>query len=367
MRLDTRTVAAGNVSETYITATPTAGSSVEEQGEELFRGIGEVLTSGKMGILQERVFGTQDALGTIRPIRARAYGPLDDGVEPSWLVVPAGINGPVAGVQVHAVGGAGDLEVLRSDGKACGRIVDVQGYRYLTLSGICASSAGAPPQQARQMLEKAESVLQQVDADMFSVPRTWIWLGDILSWYDMFNDVRNQFFLERGLIGNGEKDRMPASTGIGIGPNSGAACAMDLTAVINPENRIEYLNAGGKQGSAFDYGSAFSRASKVKTPAGTTVFVSGTASISANGETSHRGDAEAQIEATISNVRAVLKQMNCGDDDVVQAIAYCKTAEIEELFCRKWPDLRWSQITTITDICRDDLLFEMEAIAAVAG
>ena len=101
------------------------------------------------------------------------------------------------------------------------------------------------------------------------------------------------------------------------------------------------------------------------TPAGKTIFVSGTASISSDGKTTHIGDAEAQIQTTIDNVRAVLGEMNCQDNNVVQVIAYCKTAEIEQLFCDKYRPSAWPSITAVADICRDDLLFEIEAAAVI--
>jgi len=140
---------------------------------------------------------------------------------------------------------------------------------------------------------------------------------------------------------------------------------MDLTALVEPANSISYHLAGGHQCSAYEYGSAFSRASMADSPAGRTVFVSGTASIDADGVTVHVGDASRQIETTVENVRAVLRDMNCGDEDVVHSIIYCKTKEVEDLFCNKWAELTWPRITAITDICRDDLLFEIEATAVI--
>ena len=160
---------------------------------------------------------------------------------------------------------------------------------------------------------------------------------------------------------------MPASTGIGIGPACDAVCSMDLVAAIEPVDSIEYLSTGGNQESAFDYGSAFSRATRISTPAGKTVYVSGTASIDAAGATTNLGDTQKQIEATIENVRAVLRDMDCSDKDIVQAIMFCKTAEIEKFFCDKWADLGWPIMTAITDVCRDDLLVEIEATAVKAG
>ena len=139
---------------------------------------------------------------------------------------------------------------------------------------------------------------------------------------------------------------------------------MDLIAVLEPVDCTKYLQAGGKQQSALDYGSAFSRASKTDTPAGQTVFVSGTASIDADGETTNIGNAAGQIKATIENVQAVLSDMDCVDEDVVHVIAYCKTTEVEKTFNSSFRDtLPWPWITVICDICRDDLLFEIEATA----
>lgn len=365
MKIDTRRIKSNTAAEIYIKATATANIAPQEQANELFNGIRRVLESQDAHILQERIFGTEAVLKTIRSLRADIYGDYDDGVEPAWLAVPQGMNGQIAGMQVHALKSEEAPKVLHLDNKACGRIVQIGDSKYLTISCIQAPEAGQATNQARVMLEKAEAVLKQADCDMFSVPRTWIWLKDILSWYDDFNLVRNNFFTERGLIGDGTANKMPASTGIGISPGNGAICGMDLEAVIGPDKSIEYLDAGGNQNSALKYGSAFSRATRIETPAGTTVFVSGTASIDANGKTTNIGDASKQIEATIGNVRAVLNEMQCRDEDVVQATAYCKTTEIEKLFQNQWSDLTWPSLTVIADVCRDDLLFEMEATAVI--
>ncbi|HPS54089.1 MAG TPA: Rid family hydrolase, partial [Sedimentisphaerales bacterium] len=194
------------------------------------------------------------------------------------------------------------------------------------------------------------------------VPRTWMWLGDILSWYNDFNAVRSKFFIEKGLLGKGSTNSMPASTGIGLGPDDGAACSMDVTASIEPRE-IEYLQAAGKQQCAFEYGSAFSRASRATTPAGETVFVSGTAAINAAGITTNIGKPREQIEDTITNIQAVLRDMNCSDDEVVQVMAYCKTAEVENVFNAMEEKPDWPWVTMICDVCRDNLLFEIELTA----
>ena len=96
------------------------------------------------------------------------------------------------------------------------------------------------------------------------------------------------------------------------------------------------------------------------------MFISGTASIDEMGATTNIDDAVAQVKATIVNVQAVLRDLNCRDEDVVQVMAYCKTTEVEEVFNGLKDELPWPWVTMVCDVCRDDLLFEIEAIATVA-
>jgi hypothetical protein len=55
--------------------------------------------------------------------------------------------------------------------------------------------------------------------------------------------------------------------------------------------------------------------------------------------------------------------MNCKDEDVVQVVAYCKTTEVEKIFNASKNALAWPWVTVICDICRPELLFEIEATA----
>jgi enamine deaminase RidA (YjgF/YER057c/UK114 family) len=361
--LEIRSIESASAMEIYISAVPGQAATLQDQAREIFTGIRDVLRSKKAFILQERVFSTLSATETIRRARSEAYGELADDVAPSFLVAAEGATGPIAGVQIHAISTDNKPQVIHRDQVACGRILRAPGCTLLTLSSIPAPQAGNNTEQARLMMEMGESVLKQFGADFLSVPRTWMWLKDILSWYDAFNKVRNDFFTERGLIGAGTRQSMPASTGIGLGPDNGGHCAMDLVAVLEPADCTEYLQVTGKQHCALDYGSAFSRASKSISPAGQVVYVSGTASINADGETTHIGDAAGQINATIENVRAVLTEMQCSEKDLVQVIAYCKTTEVEQVFNSIKGNLDWPWITVICDICRPDLLFEIEATA----
>ncbi len=362
VKLNTYIAQSNAAGELYITATPGANASVHRQAEEIFSEIRQLI-SKKARIFQERVFCTPNTADKIAKIRSKIYGDIDDGVTPAFLVGKKGSDGPIAGVQVHAIISAEKPQVITIDGKKSGRVIRVPGKTYLSLSGITTPEFDNPEEQAEAMLEKGQAAIKQFNSNFLAVPRTWMWLGDILSWYSRFNKVRNAFFVGCGILGENSRRLMPASTGIGLAPADGGKCAMDLTVVIEPPDAIEYYQVVGRQQCAFDYGSAFSRASQAITPAGKTVFVSGTASIDAAGATANIDDPYAQIIATIENVQAVLRDTNCTDADVVQIMAYCKTTEVEKVFneIKDKPD--WPWVTIICDICRRDLLFEIEALA----
>ena len=85
--------------------------------------------------------------------------------------------------------------------------------------------------------------------------------------------------------------------------------------------------------------------------------------INEKGETTNIGDAAGQIEETFKNVKAVLREMKCVDSDVVQAIAYCKDTRVEQEYEKFKKQTDWPMPVAICDICRSDLLFEIEATA----
>ena len=327
----------------------------------IFAEIAAVLRGRGGRVLIERVFCEPQARPAILAAQSAAYGDLDDGVPPTFLATPPGTSGSLVGVQVHAVAGSALPEAMKLDGVPCGRRVAGGKSSVIVGCGLTAQTPSRPPGEALAMLTKTQRLLDQCGGSMLDVARTWMWLRDILDWYGKFNQVRNAFFRERGMFGPNGSSRLPASTGIGIGPVGRQKCTMDFLAVRGEP--IRYLLAGGNQDAASKYGSAFSRASVAATPAGDTVFISGTAAINAAGETVFLGDAKRQIEDTIRNVLAVLRDGGCGESEIVQSVVYCKTPEVEQVFREGWRGFAWPHIVTVADVCRDNLLFEIEAAA----
>ena len=204
--------------------------------------------------------------------------------------------------------------------------------------------------------------------------RAWNYFADIngeshgLERYRQFNIGRQDAFLEfsRGASGN-----VPAACAIGLagGPLSVAfmAGAQPTTAIENP-----------RQISAYDYPAdygprspTFSRAVLVAPPGQEILFVSGTASIVGH-RTVHGGDAAAQCREVLANIVAVLDAANrqCHSATytlnelsyrvyVRHAVDFDSVKEVLTAGLGAAADIVFVQ----ADICRADLLLEVEATA----
>lgn len=97
------------------------------------------------------------------------------------------------------------------------------------------------------------------------------------------------------------------------------------------------------------------------------VIVSGTASIAPGGESVHLGDIDKQTELSLDVIEAILKSRGMGWKDVVRSVAYFKDKDYA-LTTKNSSAPRPAIMPCIgiqADVCRDNLLFEMELDAAV--
>ena len=118
-----------------------------------------------------------------------------------------------------------------------------------------------------------------------------------------------------------------------------------------------------------DYRSSFSRAVELGFPTHRSLYVSGTASIDADGRTVHRDDAAAQIKLTMRVVEAILHSRDMGWGDLFRGTVYFRNMEDRALFDAHCMELRipgFPLAVSHADICRDDLLFEIEVDAIKA-
>jgi enamine deaminase RidA (YjgF/YER057c/UK114 family) len=343
----------GATTELHLTTTPSPGRSVFVETADALREHGA-------RILLERVFAQADDPAGLSRERAAAYRELEDGVPPTWLASPEGRDGAVAAVQVYAV--SGGTPPVAVGGHA--RVLRDPEAGLVTVSALAAPQPGGVADQCAAVFNDLPIVLERAGTSLMRAARTWVWIDPIHRFYRDLNQARNRCFVERGLIGPDRRPvHLPASTGIGLRPLAGNIALEAIAPLGGPGPRP--LSAAGNQECALGYGSAFSRAASLLTPGGETHFVSGTAAIDAAGETVAVGDAEGQVVSTIENVRAVLRDLSADEKDIAQGVAYCVDPEVVEVWRRRDPG--WPLAVVLADICRDNLLFEIEVTACPGG
>jgi enamine deaminase RidA (YjgF/YER057c/UK114 family) len=352
---------------------PDSARSVEAQAEEAYAAMRVDLEERGCVPLQERVFGTLRAEPALAAGRARVVG--QDG---AWSVPPTFIEGAPLGhdglAGIHVVAARGKGRVLAEGDRLFGWRVEGPSVDMVGLSDVGRRAGGrlaaGPAEEAAAALDAAEQLLAREGLSFRDVVRTWFFLRDILDWYGPFNAVRNTAFRRMGLMGPGGDGKIPASTGIEGRNARGGWCALDLVAVRPRDGgrlRMERLHSR-RQNEATEYGSAFARGMALTLGDSRYVFVSGTASIDDQGQTVHQGDFEAQTAQTIDAIAAVLEGAGASLAHLQQATAFLKNpcdARSFERIAERAGLAGVPLVTTVADVCRADLLVEIDASAVV--
>ena len=363
--------------QAYLVAAATQGHATAQTAAATYEQIARELRERHLEIVQERIFGSRAVWPTIRSVRRRLFQSqgLEAGGPLTYIQGRPPWGRGLSGVIIRAVQKRrpGDrLWTIRHRGWPVGRGWQRQGHTTLilqNLQGLSPGSNGAnrPPLQARRLLTQANHILNEQGAAYRDVVRTWFYLKDILAWYADFNQARTAMYREFGLL-PGKADngyKLPSSTGIQGTPPSGAAGALDLLAVVGPSGSrpVQHLCSPG-QPEAFSYGSAFSRGILIEEPEVSLVQLSGTAAIDAQGQSLYPNDVRAQIDCTFEKIELLLGQVGATPSDVAAASVLVKYPEQAQIY-RERAAARGLQeipaVVTVADICRPELLFEMDA------
>ena len=261
-------------------------------------------------------------------------------------------------IQLYAISGVNSRALYFKD-EFIGREFEDNNARYLMLLVLPYKLKESKYEQAKTMFNKADQILNHFGSGFSDTVRTWLYADDILSWYDKLNKARNCFFKQHGIFNR----LVPASTGIGLANLAGTAMATQVLAIVPKTKNILIQKATSPlQRSALDYKSSFSRVVKVKSPCNQKLYVSGTASIDQSGKTVFTGNAAAQLNMTMKVVNAILDDANMKWSNTVSALVYFKHHKDFHLFdeyCISH-NLNIPHVKLHADVCRDDLLFEIE-------
>ena len=352
----------------------------EKITEEIYSRIAEILAASSSQIIHERCFANVELHQQIQQARACALGKhhIQGNTPVTFVEGESCFENTIAGFQIRALNPASgtDIRTIIDDGIPKGRAWNINGSTFYMLQSIDGGNTNGVGHsnkkvQSEAMFHQAERLLRAQGSAYLDVVRTWIYISDILDWYDYFNVVRNHCYSEYGFIGKAEHVQaeeiyLPASTGIEGRNPSGRAAVMDVLAVhSSPKSTIKVRPIyGTKQRSPYRYGSAFSRAVVIEEAQSKLILVSGTASIDEEGRSVFIGDPAAQMKQTLKVVSALIAPEGATLQDLCEATVFLKRKQDFSIYQKIVEETGISSapsVNVVADVCRDELLFEIDA------
>jgi len=269
--------------------------------------------------------------------------------------------------------------------------VNYDSVRWVYCAGVTAGASvrGVYP-QTLDALPRLCAALTDAGSSFQRVVRTWFYLGGItepeagVQRYQELNRARTDFYHNirfdcSSLAPDGPRGFYPASTGIGMSGSGLVASCMALETSRKDVLLLPLENPQQTPAYAYDpehspQSPKFSRAVALVLGNYVTTWVSGTASI-VDSESRHLGDPEKQTAQTIDNIGRLisadnftahgLKGAGASLRDLAKIRVYLKRAG-DLAKCRAICERRFGSVPAVyavADICRPELLVEIEGVA----
>jgi len=381
-RLDVRGSKRDTFTEIHLTATVVGSGGAASQGcsaDDLLGRVATEMAKRKIQPIQEKLYGRKEVREDVLRHRKDAYRRqgLDADVPVTWIEGTPLEGSDFVGLQIWGI--------VSHDGEPCVRTVENpitgrarvwtgRGFEMLHLPCVRGTLPGGKLRaghsaQADQMFTNVGLGLKAHGMAFTDVARTWIYVSRLLEWYNELNRVRNTHYGQAGLGINGGP-AFPASTGI-QGRMADEECLVDVLALKRnaaSSVKAEPVRCSPRQDQSFNYGSAFSRGMTFAIEGKKTVHISGTASINTAGASTHIGDAECQSLETLMSTAAILEAQGGSLHNITSATVFCKDKAAWEAWNRatrllQIPD--FPKVCVLADVCRDNLLVEMESVSVI--
>lgn len=251
-------------------------------------------------------------------------------------------------------------------------------------------TANGVHQQAGSMFRRAAAELAASGYRYEQIARTWLYLGDIVGdeegvqRYKELNRARAEFYEDIRFSASGSdpgdpRPIFPASTGIGT---DGRSMVMSGIALATERDDLRIVRLENPlQTSAFNYGveygpesPRFARGLTITQGTSAVIFISGTASIT-DSETQFIGDVEGQTRQTIENIAQLVGEDNMQRHELPGLGATLDDLAIARVYVKRPQDCAAVKaicrdrlgdspiICAVADVCRPDLLVEIEGMA----
>lgn len=357
------------VDEYHLTMHPTEYGSIETQLEWMLRAYQIALDS--MGLGAEtavlRRFFCTDLLNHAAALEAQPFSNprnVDEPCAVSWVCQPPIPPARVALWAYHIRDPHSELDKAQ-EGTSLTLKRGELSHHWTT--GVTHTTSETSYEQTRGIFEQYDAFLRGRNLTIAdNVLRTWFFVQDVDANYSGLVAARREFFAKHGLTPD---THFIASTGIGgTCTNVAAKVAMDAYAVsgLRP-GQVEYLEALDHLSPTHVYGVTFERATSVAYRDRRHVIISGTASIDSQGNILHPGNVSRQLDRTIENIEALLKQADATLEDLCLLIAYVRDPSDHKVACQQIRE-RFGDApleVVVAPVCRPGWLVEVEGLAII--
>jgi enamine deaminase RidA (YjgF/YER057c/UK114 family) len=383
-----------DVSHVFATAVPPRGHSLREQTHSAIEAVTGVLQrlDAAGSLLHLTVFLADPSQAA--PCRQFVRSLFGKNVPASSYIPQPPCQGTHLAVEVLALGkGREKVQITRVSDQVLLARQDGRTWVYADQATPITSAPGVYDKTICSY-QHLRRLLPQGGARLDQVLRTWLYLGGIvdddgpIQRYKELNCARADVyekvpFLAERLPDDCAGPVFPASTGIGT---TGRSLNISAVALLSDQDDVIAVPLENpRQTSAFAYSARyspqspkFSRGMAAVEGASTTLFISGTASIT-HSETRHLGDVVAQAHESLENIAALISEENLSRhglpgqgttlEGLAVARAYIKHPK-DYLAVRRVCEERLPGVPltyVVADVCRSNLLVEFEGIAFSQG
>ncbi|GAB6166734.1 hypothetical protein JCM19992_27340 [Thermostilla marina] len=383
-------VGLNDVRHVFAAAVPRRGETLHEQAQDALKTIESVIREeGTVGsIVHQAVFLADiSQMDECRRIMRDFYG---DDLPATTYIPQKPCEGKLLAIEALGVGRRkGDVAIQRISEQLVR--AEHNGIAWVHCANV-RPQIDSPEVYDRSLdaFARMRDLLASVDVRFDQVIRTWLYLGGIVEGegdkqrYKELNRARTDFFqgirfMADRLVKKDVGCVYPASTGIGADDRE---IAMSCIALATDRSDIVAMPLENpRQTAAFEYGAfyspkspKFSRAVALSCGNYATILISGTASIT-NSETQHIGDVEAQTHETLDNIAALIGEPNLARHGLPQLGTTLENLALVRVYVKRQEDFEKTRavcqarlgdvptIYAIADVCRDDLLVEIEGMA----
>ncbi len=391
-----------DVRHVFAAAVPHNGSTLEEQVEDALRTIEAVIDEeGTRGSIVHQAVFVADA-ASVKTCKRLIHDFYGDQLPATTYVQQRPCAGKLLAIEALGVGSRDkEVQIDRISEELV--IASHNDISWIHCAHVVPRIGGARVyDRSISAFAAMRSLLDRVGVRFDQVVRTWLYLGDIVGMegpvqrYQELNRARTDFF--KGIdfqasgvpcsrprehahadVGMAPGAGYPASTGIGT---DGSDIMMSCIALATDRSDIVAMSLENpRQTAAYDYAAdyspkspKFSRGMALSCGSHATIFISGTASITQS-ETRHLDNAAAQTRETLDNIEALIGEDNLASHGLPGLGASLANLGLVRVYVKRQQDYphvravcqdRLGEVPTIyalADVCRPELLVEIEGIA----